>query len=260
MNSKEMSKKRFGRFADRYKLSETHARGFDLDLLLEIAEPQPHWSVLDVATGGGHTAVRFAPHVASVIASDLTPEMLEAAQRLATENALLNVGCRLADAERLPFDNGNFDLVTCRIAPHHFPNIGRFVWEAARVLRPGGYLLVQDHVLPDDTDTADFVDSFEKIRDPSHHRALNLASWRSAFSAAGLTLQCAVQIVKRHLFYDWASRQDNDKATVDRLLGLLKAAPIPARDWMRPAELGTPKASFVNHHVILMGQVGIESG
>ena len=81
-DSKALSKARYTRFADGYVTSETHARGSDLDRLLAIVQPQSHWRALDIATGGGHTALKFAPHVAHVVASDLTPRMLEKREAL----------------------------------------------------------------------------------------------------------------------------------------------------------------------------------
>ena len=78
---KSLSQARYTRFADGYVTSETHAHGSDLDRLIAIAQPQAHWQALDIATGGGHTALKFAPRLAHVIASDLTPRMLEKARR-----------------------------------------------------------------------------------------------------------------------------------------------------------------------------------
>ena len=71
-DSKSLSRKRYTRFAEGYVTSKTHAKGTELDRLVEIAQPQPDWVVLDVATGGGHTALKFAPLVAQVIATDIT--------------------------------------------------------------------------------------------------------------------------------------------------------------------------------------------
>ena len=179
-DQKSLSQLRFGPRAQRYVTSQVHAQGADLERLLEIAKPQPDWAVLDVATGGGHTALKFAPHVARVTATDLTPEMLEVAQAFTTAQGADNIAFERADAQDLPFDDGCYDLVTCRIAPHHFGDCARFVRECARVLRapdqakgsPGGILLVQDHVLPEGQRAARYIDDFERLRDPSHNRAL----------------------------------------------------------------------------------------
>jgi len=73
------SQERFGRFAQAYVTSQAHAQGNDLDRLTELAQPEPDWIALDIATGGGHTALRFAPLVERVFATDITPKMLHAA-------------------------------------------------------------------------------------------------------------------------------------------------------------------------------------
>ena len=74
-DSKKLSEERYTQYAEGYVTSQTHAKGADLERLVAIAQPQPDWTVLDVATGGGHTALRFARHVAQVTASDLTERM-----------------------------------------------------------------------------------------------------------------------------------------------------------------------------------------
>ncbi|MCA9917809.1 MAG: methyltransferase domain-containing protein, partial [Anaerolineales bacterium] len=127
--SKQKVQQQFGANAAAYATSTVHAKGYSLARLVEITQPQPDWQVLDVATAAGHTAFVFAPHVAHVIASDLTPEMLTVAAGLATEKGLSNVSFEPADAEALPYQDATFDLVTCRIAPHHFPDIQQFITE-----------------------------------------------------------------------------------------------------------------------------------
>ncbi|MCZ7669472.1 MAG: hypothetical protein M5U34_20985 [Chloroflexi bacterium] len=73
---KEQVQTIFGGSADAYVSSQVHAKGDSLARLLELLTPQPDWRVLDVATGGGHTAFTLAPHVRQVVATDITPEML----------------------------------------------------------------------------------------------------------------------------------------------------------------------------------------
>ncbi len=254
-DSKTLSQQRYTQYADGYVTSATHARGSDLDRLLAIAEPQSHWRMLDVATGGGHTALKFAPHVRHVIASDLTPRMLEKAEQfIVKEMGAGNVSFRQADAENLPFAEARFDLVTCRIAPHHFPNAQAFARECARVLKAGGMLLLQDQLLPDDQGAARFVDDFERLRDPSHHRAFNTAEWRAMFAAAGFVVEHSEEYIKRHDFLDWAKRQGNDDETIAELIRLLRGAAPIARDWMDPRQWGRESATFVNRHILMRGR------
>jgi ubiquinone/menaquinone biosynthesis C-methylase UbiE len=253
-DSKRLSRERFNQYAAGYVTSRTHAKGTDLDRLVAIANPRPDWHVLDIATGGGHTALKFAPHVAHVVATDLTPNMLQAARQNITGKDIENVTFEIADAEDLPFENEKFDLVTCRIAPHHFPNIGAFVHESTRVLTQGGLLLVQDQVLPEDTATAAYVNGFEKHRDPSHNFALTEERWRHIFEDAGLTVLHTEQLTKRHNLLNWAKMQGNDETIIGELKQLLKEAPPLAARWLQIQELGTDEASFVNHHIIIAGR------
>lgn len=254
-DTKALSQERYARFAEGYISSQTHAAGSDLDRLLAIAQPQPFWRALDIATGGGHTALKFAPYVQNVVASDLTPRMLMKARAfIVAERDATNVCFRAADAEALPFAAGQFDLVTCRIAPHHFPDVPRFLRECARVLRPSGCMLLQDHVLPADTAAARFVDSFERLRDPSHNRAFSAAEWERMFAAAGFMVEHRELYIKRHDFIPWAQRQGNDAATIERLTAMLRAAPAIARDWLDPRDWGAPNASFVNRHLLIRGR------
>ena len=84
------------------------------------------------------------------MASDLTPRMLAAARRFIGEQGVTNVEFVVADAEQLPFLDETFSLVTVRIAPHHYADVPRAVREMARVLRPGGRLIVIDNIAPED--------------------------------------------------------------------------------------------------------------
>ncbi|MBN2391178.1 MAG: methyltransferase domain-containing protein [Anaerolineae bacterium] len=250
----KLSQQRFGAHAQNYVTSQTHAKGADLDRLLEIAQPRPYWHVLDVATGGGHTALKFAPHVARVVASDLTPQMLKAAEAHITGKGVTNVEFKEARAEHLPFDSNAFDLVTCRIAPHHFDDVAQFVKEAARVVRPGGLVLVQDQQMPEDPVIAGYVEAFEKLRDPSHNHALTETEWRAAFAAAELTLESVETLAKPHSFDEWTTTQNVLPSTKACLEALVAAAPPAAVAWLHPCDFGAPEATFVNVHIILAGR------
>ncbi len=218
--AKDRVRTQYGSVGDAYVKSVGHATGSDLQRMVVLAGPKPTDRLLDIATGGGHVARVFAPLVADVVASDLTPEIRTHAERSFAELGLTNVATAIADAEELPFGDASFDLATCRIAPHHFPNPGRFVAEAARVLRPGGRFVLVDSTVPEG-ETGAFFNRFELLRDPSHVRSLTVESWIELIENAGLTATNVESFTKRHDFDDWTSRSrmaDDDKAALARTM------------------------------------------
>jgi ubiquinone/menaquinone biosynthesis C-methylase UbiE len=243
--SKSLVQKHFGAAASAYVTSPVHAKGASLGRLVDLAEPASDWRMLDIATAAGHTALAFAPHVANVIATDLTREMLTEATKLAAERGVGNVEFREADAEALPFPDGSFDLVTCRIAAHHFPNVPAFVAEVARVLKPGGTLGLVDNVSPDAETTPGFppeelaqaaetYNTFEKLRDPSHGRCLTSGEWIEMLGRYRFAVAHAEHLPKEMDFAPWVKRMGVDDATVARLETMLTGAQPALRAFLKP--------------------------
>ncbi len=177
--NKTLVQEQFGKTAASYLTSTPHALGKSLERLVALTSPQKTWRALDVATGGGHVAYTFAPHVERMWATDITQEMLDMVKGEAQKRGLANVRTAYAKAEALPFEDASFDLVTCRIAPHHFDSIPEFLGEVHRVLKPSGLFAVVDNVVPAGS-VGDYVNAFERFRDPSHLRAWTMEEWRAA--------------------------------------------------------------------------------
>ena len=178
----------FDRQSDRYGKSHILADTTDVDEALSGLVPTQGGRALDIATGGGHTALQLARRGWSVTAGDVSPRMLENARRLLRE-AGFALEVVLFPAEEIPFSDATFDIVTVRVAPHHFSSVRSFVLEAARVLRPGGHLLVIDGSVPDgDPEAEEWLHRVEKARDPSHGRFLSRAAWEGLVREAGLSL------------------------------------------------------------------------
>ncbi len=255
-HSKILTQRQFGAHAEGYVASPVHAGGYSLTRLIEILEPQPGWWVLDLATGGGHTALALRPRVAWAVAGDLTHPMLIAARNHLAGHGAEDVAFVRLDAEDLPFGPACFDAVTCRIAAHHFPQAARFVSEAARVVKPGGLVAVIDQLSPGDPKAARFVNVFERLRDPSHVWAYNEAEWRGFFSGAGLDVIHFEAFDTHHDLTPWAERMGCDAPAIIRLRAMLVHAPPPVAAWMKPALPPAGDASFVIRQFLLAGRKG----
>lgn len=219
----------FGETAAAYVASPGHAGGADLNRLVELAAPTLSDRALDVSTGGGHTALALAPHVAQITASDLTPRMLAAARAFLTASGVTNADYVIADAEQLPFLDASFDLVTVRIAPHHYASVATAVREMARVLVPGGRLMVIDNIAPEDATLDALLNRWEKWRDPSHVRNYTASEWRRHLTGAGLDITNAETQRKTHDFAPWVERMRMPPAESAKLEAEMLAAPPEAQ-------------------------------
>ena len=186
--------------ADAFRESPTHREGPDLDLLIEWCEPGHDVKVLDVATGGGHVARRLREESCTVITVDPAPGMKPDV---------------VASAEELPFADGSFDVVTCRIAAHHFRDIRAAVAEMARIAQR--VVVIEDNVFIDDA-----VEEAERLRDPTHVRCYSEDEWKELLTAAGLEVEQVERFERHPLVDDWLARVETppaDGARVRELLG-----------------------------------------
>jgi len=178
----------FGPAAEHYVASQVHSNPAALERLIQIAQPKGG-IVLDIATGSGHTAIAFAPHVDRVVASDLTQDMLLVCRREAHARNLTNVETTIARAETLPFRIDSIDGVTCRMGAHHFNSVKHFLTEANRVLKPNGWLLIVDTTGPESEVEAHLLDQIERMRDPSHGHDFSPGEWRTLLEKSIFKIQ-----------------------------------------------------------------------
>lgn len=182
--------------ADMYRESEAHREGEDLDLIVKWAEGA---NALDVATGGGHVARRLREVGYEVTTLDPAPGM----------------GADVvAPAEDIPFADGSFDVVACRVAAHHFVDVAKALGEMARVSR--GLVLVADNAF-----LGDAVEEAEKLRDPTHVRCYGDDEWRDLFAAAGLTMEDVQSFEKRIELEPWLERAGCKGVEAERVRELL---------------------------------------
>ena len=186
---KAVVRESFTRQADIYAVTPTVADPVRIERLLEAVSPAPESRVLEVACGPGFLALAFAQRCREVVGLDLTDAPLAIAEKNSRERGLSNVRFQRGDADHLPFPEGAFDVAVCRFAFHHFEEPGRVLGEMARVCRAQGKVVVEDLVSSEHRARGDYQNRFERLRDPSHTRALAPSELLALFTASGLELE-----------------------------------------------------------------------
>lgn len=237
----------FGRRASYYVASESHTDKAVLDRVVELACPHPDDTALDLATGAGHTAFALAPLVKQVIAMDVTPEMLQEARGLQAVNGLSNVEFVLADVNDLPFDDGNFDIVTCRRAAHHFTDIARALSETRRVLKSGGRLVIDDRSVPDDSFVDEAMNELDSLHDESHVHEYRPSEWIRMLVDAGFEVE-TMETYTRHR--PLASLTDNvSPENKARIHGMIASLSEAQRQTMNIMEIDGE--TYINHWFVM---------
>jgi ubiquinone/menaquinone biosynthesis C-methylase UbiE len=157
-----------------------------LKMIIDAAAPGPDDTLLDVACGGGIVVCALAPYVRHATGIDMTPAMLDRARTFAAEKGIANVTWREGDVASLPWPDASFTIVLTRFAVHHFPDPSAVLGEMVRVCAPGGRIVVVDTCASADLAKAAAFNRLEKLRDPSHVRALPLTELKGLFNSAGL--------------------------------------------------------------------------
>jgi len=183
---KDLIRDRFTRTAEVFGNFAVKERVREAETLARLVAAGPRDRAADLASGPGTLALRFAKHVRSIVALDLTPTILQRARQSARAEGLENLYCTLGDAGSLPFADASLDVVVTSYSLHHIPDPQRVVREMARVLRPGGRAGVLDMLVPEDSKAAALRNRIEIARDPSHTRALPKSELERLFMNAGL--------------------------------------------------------------------------
>jgi SAM-dependent methyltransferase len=155
-----------------------------LRLLVAFSGANAADTVLDVACGPGLVAAALAKACRHVTGIDLTPAMVDKGRHHAAALGLANVDWRIGDVTSLPFPNRSFSLVVSRFAFHHFVDPLVVLREMARVATR--CVVVADIAASEDPARAIALNRAEKLRDPSHTRALPVSGLRDLFADAGL--------------------------------------------------------------------------
>ena len=229
--------RQFGENARGYAMSRTHTEGGTRHLLIERLQPVMDESVLDVACGAGGMTLGIAEYVETAIGLDPAPEMLAALELGARRAGCTNVRAVRGDAHALPFRDHSLQIVTVRMAPHHFHDPALAVREAARVLGRGGRLGIADGTVPDDPALDAFINRLDLLHDPTTVRNYGAREWRDFYEAAGLRVDSVEEesfdLAEGRLLSEWVARSAGSSTVFEECRRLLLGAPFAAKRALR---------------------------
>src|SRR6201999_1123509 len=157
-----------------------------LGVLIDLVPEDPGARWVETACGPGLIARAMASRVGSVVGIDLTPTMVEKARADAAAAGVENVSFEVGDATALDLPDASLDGAITRFSLHHIPGPVRVLEEMRRVVKPGGYVVVADHVTDDDGASAAWQEQIERLRDPSHWALLTPARIEGLAARGGL--------------------------------------------------------------------------
>jgi SAM-dependent methyltransferase len=215
-----------------------------LGALVDLVPADAEASWLEVACGPAAISRALAAKVGQVMGIDLTPAMVEKAREEAAREGIGNAEFSVGDATSLEFADASFDGAVNRLSFHHIPAPQRVVEEMARVVRPGGWVIVSDLLTDEDAAVQAWHQEIERLRDPSHWATMTPARLRAMGEAAGLELE-SEQLIPVEIDYDdWLLRGSGGEAAaalIDRLLG---EAPAEAESFQVSGEPGARRLRF----------------
>lgn len=224
--------RQFGTTAAAYLTSRVHAAGADLDRLAALAAAARPAAVLDLGCGAGHVSFALARGGAGrVIAYDLSQRMLGVVAAEAQARGHPSIETCAGPAEHLPFADAAIDWVVTRFSAHHWLNVRAALSEAARVMKPGGRLIVIDVVAPESPLLDTTLQTLELLRDASHVRNHRLSEWQAMLAAAGFGVP-KMHGWKLPLEFDaWVRRIETPPERVLALKALFAGLPAEAREY-----------------------------
>jgi SAM-dependent methyltransferase len=210
---------------DSFARSPVMSSAETLDALVAMAPADEGGRWLEVACGPALIARTLAGRVGSVHGVDLTPAMVAKAGEEAATEGVDNAEFSVGDATALEFADGSFDGAITRFSLHHIPAPKRVLEEMARVVRPGGLVIVGDHMADDDADVTAWAEEIERLRDPSHWACLTPARLNALAAGAGLELDLEELLPLDLDFGEWLGRGSGGPDAAALIERLLSEAP-----------------------------------
>lgn len=205
----------FSRQAESFNASAVANATEILEAIIQSARPRSTERWLDAACGPGVVSRRLARVAGSVHGIDATSAMIEAARREAEIASIGNATFEVADATDTTALDASYDGAVTRFSLHHIPVPARLFQELARVVRPGGTVVILDHLADDEAEARSWAQEIERLRDPSHWACLSQSRLRDLGRDAGLALEHEQRFSFELDFEDWLQRGTSNRSSHD---------------------------------------------
>lgn len=240
--------------AGNYAANATLSDSRRLTRLVEAVNPSEDSRVLDIATGPGFVSEAFSSICRMVVGVDITRAPLEIAKHRLRESLHCKVDFQLADVSYLPFPEATFDVVVSRLAIHHMEHPAQVLEEMARVCRANGIVAVEDIIVSEHSQRANFQNHFEKLRDPSHTKALPLSRLLKMFASVGLEVE---NVIIGFLMQDvetWLANAHTPTAQAARARALIERDANKDLSGTQPFRDGNDRLQFRQRTAIIVGR------
>lgn len=220
MDRDKLIKENFGQNAEKYKESSSHGNPADLMRMADLIGINVR-EALDVATGGGYTAIKLAEFADKVTSIDITPEMLKVAQELADSKGISNIEFMPMDVHGMTFSDESFDVVTSRFAAHHFRDIRTALAEMTRVLKTGGKMYILDCSVIDGDIIETVINHVELLRDSSHRCSYSSRQWEQLLQELPLEIEHMELLREEYELPQWFDRMGTPQEKRDEIFSYI---------------------------------------
>ncbi len=225
MKQQAVVAEQFGNTASAYLTSAVHAQGEDLKAIQNVVRAHGAPKVLDLGCGAGHVSFAVSAFSATVTAYDLSPQMLSVVALAAKERQLPNIETHQGLAEKLPFNDAEFDIVITRFSAHHWLDVPMALKEIHRVLKPQGTVLISDITAPENPLHDTTLQAVELLRDASHVRDYRISEWQRMLREINMTADIVGQWKLVMKFDEWTARMQTPAVRIQAIRSLFQSAP-----------------------------------
>lgn len=229
MKQQALVAEQFGSTAAAYLTSTVHACGADLEAVKAIVQRYKSPIVMDLGCGAGHVSFAVAPYAETVVAYDLSEQMLAVVAEAGQQRGLENIVTKQGAAEKLPCPDAAFDVVVTRFSAHHWSDVPAAMKEVHRVLRPNGVAVIIDIIAPENPLHDTTLQAVELLRDASHVRDYRSSEWAAMLAAANFSHKQVSAWRLKMVFDDWIARMRTPDWRTVAIRSLFDTAPEETR-------------------------------